>query len=209
MKKIGLICLAVVLALGTLGVGFAMWSETLTIDATVNTTEVDWEFVPGSFANKDIGDDWTADLQVSPAFTQLDKDVGSTTGVFSDTDGDTDLNLLTLTIDNAYPSYANDIGFWVHCNGEMPMYFEKVIINPGGHELTGSPYSVVKVDLTGEGDNDIEILWGNGVGTQLHNSDSLEISFLFHVLQAAPEGQPLSFTMSLVGVQWNESIHNP
>jgi len=41
MKKIGLICLAVVLALGGLGVGLAMWSETLTIDATVDTADID------------------------------------------------------------------------------------------------------------------------------------------------------------------------
>lgn len=40
MKKIGLICLAIVLALGGLGVGLAMWSETLTIDATVNTGDI-------------------------------------------------------------------------------------------------------------------------------------------------------------------------
>lgn len=37
MKKIGLICLALVLAVGALGVGFAMWSETLVIDTTVET----------------------------------------------------------------------------------------------------------------------------------------------------------------------------
>ena len=38
MKKIGLICLALVLALGVLGVGYAMWDKTLTITGTVSTT---------------------------------------------------------------------------------------------------------------------------------------------------------------------------
>jgi len=209
MKKIGLICLVLVLALGSIGVGFAMWSETLTIDATVNTDEVDWEFVDNSFDSKDKGNDWTGDLQVSAVLTALDKDVGSTTGYFTDEDGDGDLDTLWVTIHNAYPSYANDIAFWLHCNGTMPMYFEKVIINPGGIELTTAFPPVAKVDLTGEGDNDIEILWGDHIGTQWHFSNEAEISFLVHVLQDAPEGQSLSFSMSLVAVQWNESIHNP
>ena len=39
MKKIGFICLALVFALGALGVGFATWSQTLTITEEVNTGE--------------------------------------------------------------------------------------------------------------------------------------------------------------------------
>ncbi|GAI88098.1 unnamed protein product, partial [marine sediment metagenome] len=39
MKKLGLLCLTLVLALGTLGVGYAMWSDTLTITGDVNTGE--------------------------------------------------------------------------------------------------------------------------------------------------------------------------
>jgi len=37
MKKIGLICLAVVLAVGAIGFGYANWSQTLTITEEVNT----------------------------------------------------------------------------------------------------------------------------------------------------------------------------
>lgn len=40
MKKIGLICLALVFALGALGVGYAMWTDTITIDGTVKTGSV-------------------------------------------------------------------------------------------------------------------------------------------------------------------------
>lgn len=41
MKKVGLILLALVLALGVLGVGYAMWSDTLFISGTVTTGTVD------------------------------------------------------------------------------------------------------------------------------------------------------------------------
>jgi hypothetical protein len=40
MKKIGLLCLALVLALGTLGVGFAHWSQEIVINQEVTTGEV-------------------------------------------------------------------------------------------------------------------------------------------------------------------------
>jgi hypothetical protein len=45
MKKIGLFCLALVLALGALGVGYASWTDTIFIDGTVNTGSVDIEVI--------------------------------------------------------------------------------------------------------------------------------------------------------------------
>lgn len=45
MKKIGLLCLAVVLALGLVGAGFAYWNETLTIEGQADTGEFSVEFV--------------------------------------------------------------------------------------------------------------------------------------------------------------------
>jgi len=41
MKKLGLIVLALVIALGTLGVGYAMWSDTIFVNGTVETGTVD------------------------------------------------------------------------------------------------------------------------------------------------------------------------
>ncbi len=39
MKKIGLLCLALVLALGALGISYATWSDNVTIEQTVKTGE--------------------------------------------------------------------------------------------------------------------------------------------------------------------------
>jgi hypothetical protein len=41
MKKIGLICLTLVFALGAMGVGYAMWTDTIEIEGQVNTGTVD------------------------------------------------------------------------------------------------------------------------------------------------------------------------
>ncbi len=48
MRKLGIISLALVLALGTMGAAFALWSDTLFLDVTVNTGN--------------IGLEWTNDL---------------------------------------------------------------------------------------------------------------------------------------------------
>jgi hypothetical protein len=56
MKKIGLLCLALVLALGALGVGYAAWIDTITIEGTVNTGSVDInvEYYSGTDIYKDL-----------------------------------------------------------------------------------------------------------------------------------------------------------
>jgi len=74
MKKIGLICLALVMALGGLGVGYAMWSDTLTITGNVNTGEVVVEFT-SQYDNDDShqldpkeAGSWSGFLAASPVW---------------------------------------------------------------------------------------------------------------------------------------------
>ena len=44
MKKIGLICSILVLALGALGVGYAAWTDTVNVTGDMTTGSVCWEF---------------------------------------------------------------------------------------------------------------------------------------------------------------------
>ena len=44
MRKIILISLALILALGSLGVGYAMWSDTVTVDGPVTTGTLNLSF---------------------------------------------------------------------------------------------------------------------------------------------------------------------
>ena len=41
MRKIGILALALVMAIGALGVGYAAWTDTIYINGTVNTGSVD------------------------------------------------------------------------------------------------------------------------------------------------------------------------
>jgi hypothetical protein len=60
MKRIGLIALALVIALGSIGVGYAMWTDTIYIDGNVETGNLDInvEYVSGCVIYKivDTGD---------------------------------------------------------------------------------------------------------------------------------------------------------
>lgn len=72
MKKVGLILLALVLALGVLGVGYAMWSDTLLISGTVNTGTVDINVVgldnySGTYVYKDLDNGEIVTVKTPPA----------------------------------------------------------------------------------------------------------------------------------------------
>ncbi|MFC1864620.1 hypothetical protein ACFLYG_02190 [Chloroflexota bacterium] len=113
MKKTGLLCLAVMLALGTLGVGYAMWDKTLYIDATVHTGEVNMKII--SVASDDPPG--TIDRG-------KDKDVGWTEVIIDPMD---DQRML-VTIHNGYPCYEVYLHFTGHNNGTIPVKLQDIIV---------------------------------------------------------------------------------
>lgn len=215
MKKIGLLCLALVLALGTLGVGYAAWTDTIYIEGTVTTGSLCWEFATCTLLDDDkpvnYGGDYPTD---DPDFTchdgftwdpelgyfwELDKNVGWGEQEISD-DGKT----LTVTLHNAYPCYFNRLTFYVHNCGTVPLKIDHIVIN----ELKisgGVPW--VLFDFNEDGAFDFEIQWGNNFGEQIEpGGPPPEISLWMHVLQPCPQAQlgTLTFTIEIVAVQWNE-----
>ena len=65
------------------------------------------------------------------------------------------------------------------------------------------------LDLDGNDQDDLEIWWGNPLGTQLHYCNRYERSFRLLVLQPAPQDETLHFTIELVAIQWNEYTRGP
>lgn len=205
--KITALFTALMIALLFTGIGYAMWQKTLTITTTVNTGKLDWEIESGSVTIRDPKDPPTIDSTCDVGITHirlLDKNVGYGTYELKDTDGDGDYDELEVTLGNVYPSYYNHIDFWLHNDGSIPLIVEKVIIQ--GQEYWSNP-GVLNLDLSGDGNPDIELRYGDSFGTQLHYCESVNISFDVHVLQAAAQGQTLTFTISIVAVQYNE--YNP
>jgi len=109
MKKIGLLCLALVLALGTMGVGYALWYEDLFISGTVETgtLDVDWSLNGEPTDNEIAG-----------------KDVSH--GEFSITG-----NTLYIHIYNAYPCITYTFPIDIHGVGSVPAHLCPLFITGG------------------------------------------------------------------------------
>jgi len=213
MKKIGLLCLALVLALGTMGVGYAMWFEDLYIDGIVNTGELDWQFLCGSVICGDPGttiDKQCGDNFENPYPESTGKHVGTTEVVCLDTDQDGDVDTLQVTVTNGYPHYYVHVAWRACNNGTIPLHFERAIIGSGAVEY---PFYDVPASATLDGDGDgimdIEVWFGNNFGAQVHPGDCIDQSFDLHLLQQPVMLQSYTFFIKLTAVQYNETLVPP
>jgi len=158
MKKIGLLALAVVLALGALGVGYAMWADTVTIDGTVETGDVEVEFSNQMSNDACEGTDisagdpaevgtWTTPDLENPATWSWQGAV-QPEGVEKETacigctiDGD----LLTVAINHGYPCYFGGIGFTIDNLGSVPVKILSMkLLSVNNVDIVGGPVDLVK-----------------------------------------------------------------
>lgn len=144
MKKLVLICLALVIALGGLGVAYAMWSDTVTINTTVQTGSVNVELVsqksndPGPHGTATGGGWFTGSLDPAGGHQYMGDGYWSGIGNPLDPTGwtwvgtryaknvasancDFTADTLTFTIDNGYPCYGPDVAFGVQNKGTIPV----------------------------------------------------------------------------------------
>jgi hypothetical protein len=159
MKKIGLLSLALILALGTLGVGYAMWTDTVTVTGTVHTGTVQVGILdvgtndpgPGQYFLPDepLQDGFSFDPLVQPVdpwqgppFYYLgDKDVASCN---SYNIGDVkcicnDVGYyaaVSEVVDHAYPFYAPTMHLQIASCGTVPVKIDSVemidVVDPDG-----------------------------------------------------------------------------
>jgi hypothetical protein len=107
VKKIGMICLVLVLALGVLGVGYARWAENLYIDGTVTTG--------------DIGAEWSID---GDPWDDEAKEISyGTIEIIGDT--------LYIDIYEAYPCVTYHFPIDIHCTGSVPIHLGAIQIDSG------------------------------------------------------------------------------
>jgi predicted ribosomally synthesized peptide with SipW-like signal peptide len=204
MGKVGLLFLVLVLALASVGVAFAAWTDTITISGSVTTGELDWEFM-GPIIQADTGPDQNCFWRLEDGTwgtAPEGKDVGSTIltiGAGNKTIG--------LTINNAYPYYGNHIALKLHGLGTIPLKFWKLNFYDSNGDLVFTAYEpdeYVYLDLDEDGYNDVEVWYGDSFGDQFHYCTKRDVSFEILVLQPAPQNASLTFTMEFVGIQWNE-----
>jgi hypothetical protein len=227
MKKIGLLTLVLVIALGAMGIGYAMWSDEIYVDGDVTTATVCWEFVSCSVdddvAPPPIYPTATPDLTCNDGFQlevgkgyywPLDKNVSwgeCTINRPSDLNPDGDSHTLTVHLYNTYPSNFNAVSFYLNNCGTIPIKVWKVEVldNNGVVQATFDENSpdprYVALDLDGDQVPDIELQYGNNFGAQLEPGPSgFEYSFWIHTLQEAPQDADLEFSLKVYAMQWNE-----
>jgi len=214
MRKVGLLILALVIALGTLGVGYAKWSDTVTINANIESGNVCIKF-DGAGTNVDPctsnnldytmifdGEYW---IVASPD-TQIDEDlepknVGCTTTSLS-ADGKT----LTVTLNNVYPGYLADMELHIRNCGTIPVKIEgftyTAVSSSCGDDfcISGADY-----DWKTPGPCQLLVKYANDEeATQIHPGRFTTSSFLILVDQSAKQGCTYTFTIEIDAAQWNE-----
>jgi predicted ribosomally synthesized peptide with SipW-like signal peptide len=230
MRKLILIALALVLAMGALGVGYASWTDKVTVGGPVTTGSVcaKWTTVTSQdgptgpppwvvgVGNGDPNLDVTAITDNPngwPTYTVLyktDKNVASTviTGMFT--------NTVTITVNNAYPLYMNDMEVEFTNCGTIPVTLESIVITPLNFTLADQPWADATHPSNG---GQIWVRVANGIGTQLEPGDIKAASVKFVVQQSAAQnagavgGPPAyQFTITWKVIQWNEYepvVHGP
>jgi hypothetical protein len=221
MKRIGLLALVLVFVLGSLGVAFAMWSEELTIDTTVNTGDLD------------------VDFGLCDVIMEQEKAVGTyTCGPGAEP------NTLEVAISNAYPCLRGDIMFDVVNVGTIPAHVIEVwfhfkaagkwivsdteILPPDVPDVTLAggatpqvfcdliqliPCKYYYFDLDNDCDADLMLHLKDGLICQqfdppdmgLPGPDFVEGRINFHVEQGAEEEATYWFNIVIVACQWNEA----
>lgn len=214
-------------------IAYAMWSETLRVNANVNTGELDAAIVraytsdevpppgildyngtptsmpdPGDFVW--TGEGWVAVISGDINYTQLDKDYAWATTQLVDSDGDGDYDTVNVKIHNAYPFYMVWFSLEVDNVGTVPFFIDEYIVN--GTVLTKDDITannLVFLDADGDKDPELLIQLYDLLGTQIDPGQGRESSWRIVVLQDADENSEYTISIRLVAVQWNESIYYP
>ncbi len=190
MESVRTAALLLLSLLAVAGVGgvFALWSETLTVDITVETGELDAMLsVLGS------GDD---EIDQAAAMGEPDPTVKDVSSIQCNV---VDQYTIEVTITNAYPS----ITYWCEISltntGTIPFKIQDI-------QFSGNLLDVASVfgffdDNMGTTDPSAFF-----VGSQLEQGQSDSDYLVIHLSNAANEGATYSATITILVVQWNEFV---
>jgi hypothetical protein len=206
MNKIALLIVGVILAVGLVGVGYALWDKDLWIYGVVETGEVNAIFLDAytdddgvlNNPDNDCGDDgggteydyWgpsSSDdpMGPGPCPDRYTKDVGM---CWAEIDRE-DPQILHVGLANAYPSYWNTIWYTIINNGTVP-----VVVNDFGLYPANFTPGV-----------EVDVFWcGTVIGDQIDPGETRDGMIQVHLLQPAAERMTYNFSADIWLVQWNE-----
>jgi hypothetical protein len=211
MRKIGLLLMVLVLSLGALGVGYAAWTDTITIDGTVNTGSVDLEVVRYSGT-------WVYKMPEHSILEQhgwVDEHQPPTEAImcvaYAEASMGANNDIVTMTFDNLFPGETYCADFLVHYVGSVP-----AMVGFEGIELVDAS-SHWWEKIMEQGAVSIEWLTSDVDGTpgqtidgliQMHYCDYAILRICITIPQDnSYQNAWANFTGKLTAVNWNEADH--
>jgi predicted ribosomally synthesized peptide with SipW-like signal peptide len=173
MKKFGLICLIMIVALGSVGMTYAAWSRTLTVNSSVKT---------GTF---DV------------VFNSFSAPSGSNGATFSAVQ--VDAHTYTLTCNNLYPGLDGTFNFTLKGTGSVPAKITHYYLKQGSNIIASDPAGPLSLKLDGDNYNDISVtISGLAVGTVIpaNGASLVSGSLKVHTWQSASDGNDATASAS-------------
>jgi hypothetical protein len=216
MKKIGLLCLALVLALGALGVGYAHWTDTIYIEGTVNTGSVDInvEYYSGTDIYKDLTSEgivtvyWVKDADGNVVWSSGTPPVnGLLVAWAAAAPGPAD-DTVVITYNNTFPCQTLVADFIVHYTGSIPAMVDaeftsadQWLIDLWDSGDAGAYGALVDMDPA-KGFEYLETI--EELPIQMHYCDYAKVWLWLHL----PQDDSLmnrtgNFTATITATQWN------
>jgi len=217
MKRLGILFLVLVIALGGIGAAFAAWTDTVTISGTVNTGTVDIviEATSGTEVYKDLRDDsmvacyYREDHGVKTYNLDLGPLPPPGGLLVAWADGDiTGDDAMSFEFQNIFPT--ENFTFFVDALfqyvGTVPAKINSIttsnVVDPDGilDEL-----DIQTVALRWDHDNQVPLSETVDIGTQLHQGDWVWVVLGILVPQDNDlMGKSASGTITIELIQWNE-----
>jgi hypothetical protein len=225
MKKLGFIALALVTVLATLGIGFSMWSQTITITGNVNTGNVTLQVsnYTGTMAYKDASGNLIFFQGSLPMGTTPAAPGGSEWGTsyayVHDVNGNvinqpysctSNLGLIvTLTYWNLFPVPTAvgagtfktwDADFDITNTGSIPVKLEI-----GPTSITNTPTSTAGMPNIAVSYKDAQnVVVASAEGYQLEPNGVVHVMISLTVDESTVQSYNGTFSLKISGVQWNE-----
>jgi len=218
MKRLGILFLVLVIALGGIGAAFAAWTDTVTISGTVNTGTVDIviEATSGTEVYKDLRDDSmvacyyredhgvkTYNLELGPLPPPGGLLVAWADGNITSTIGDT----MSFEFQNIFPT--ENFTFFVDALfqyvGSVPAKINSITISDVVNPDVLDELDIQTVALRWDPKEQEPLSETVDIGTQLHQGDWVWVVLGIRVPQEnALMGKSASGTITIELIQWNE-----
>jgi len=180
MGAVAPILMLAVIAAGLVGGAMALWWESLTVDVTVHTGELD-----ASLSVEGAWDNETAIAAQQGEPVPEVKNVSNVSCVLSE-----DGNSITVTVENAYPGITYFCALNLENTGTIPFKVYSI-------ELTGNITSVM-TNTSGLVNGTIY------EGLQMHPGDTVYDTLAITLTNSAEENHTYTGTLTIVVEQWNE-----